>query len=826
MAWTESPAANPAASTAANPAAGFLPGDRTGELLDRGRRDLEWDELLSAIARRCATSPGQRYVLGLLPASTEGKARARWALTSEVLELGRQGAELPALSLPEAGAVLDRIERGGVASGPELDQLKGGLRAVAELARFLGAHRAAAPLLADHLATEPQLKDLREELERSIEDGGGISDRASPELERARRQLVQLRQQIKARLTELIGRYREALQDGFIAEREGRYVLPVRSDAPFRVHGIVLGTSASGATLYVEPQEIAPLGNRLKVAEAEVQHEEARVLATLSERIGPEVGALRAALDACAEADALRAVEKYARSVRAPLLEWAPAGSLQLQSARHPLLALTGEVVANDLEIGAGRGLVLSGPNAGGKTVALKCLGLAALCQATGLPFPAAEGSAAGFFHAVFSDIGDDQSLARSLSTFSGHIETVRDIVERARAGVLVLLDELAGGTDPEEGAALAVAVLEGLVARGAAVVVTTHYERLKELGSESPVVANAAVGFDFERLEPTFRLELGRPGASSALAVARRHGLAEELVRRAGELLPESSKRRERLLTELERRQIELEELRREVAAEREHWQTLTRELELERQRREERERKELSQAGQELARAVREARAEVQRIARNLARDVQDRQALRQAERAIDHSARLVALGSELDRRTRGEGLAEAPQALAVGTRVRLRGTNTWAEVIEPVARGQVRVLAGAMKLSVRVDQVELVEGAAAAKKTPPRAEQRRATPKTTTALDGPAPPRTQDVTLDLRGQRVEAGLELVDAFVDELLLRGEAAGYVLHGHGTGALKEAVRAHLASLSHVRFSRPAERDEGGDAFTVFWLQD
>lgn len=798
--------------------------DRTSELLERAFVCLEWTEWLKAMATRCTTQLGQRFIEGLRPAKTESGARTRALRMAEVLELSRRGTELPTLNLPDAAPVVERVARGGVASGPELHQVRLGLRAVSELARFLAHHASAAPALADHLATEPSLRAVREELERCLEDGGVVSDRASPELDRARRSLTHLRQQIRARLAELIHRYREALQDGFIAERDGRYVLPVRADAPFRVHGMVLGSSASGATLYVEPQEIAALGNRLKLAEAEAEHQEAIVLARLSEVLAPQAPAVLRALEACGEADALRAIELFARKTRAEMLAFGPPGTLTLRSARHPLLALGEHVVANDMAIAAGRALVLSGPNAGGKTVALKCLGLAALAQSCGLPFPAEAESSAGYFEAVFSDIGDDQSLARSLSTFSGHIETVRDLVERARPGVLVLLDELAGGTDPEEGAALAVAVLEGLIERRAAVVVTTHYERLKELGAESAWADNAAVGFDFERLEPTFRLELGRPGASSALAVARRHGLAAHLVERADRLLPEASQRRERLLQELERKQVELEAVRREIDREREQLAELSRDLELERRRWAERERAELSRAGQELSRAVREARAEVQKVTKELAQTAQDRQALRHAERSIDRAASLVALGSELDQRIRPASPGVRAPELGVGSRVRLRGMNTTAEVIEAPDEGQVRVLAGAMKLTVRLDQVELVSGASQPKKT---ARSFGTRPQgSVDALPPAAPPRTEDVTLDLRGERVEAGLERVDGFIDLLLRRGESVGYVLHGHGTGAMKEAVRSHLRSLDLVSQSRPAERDEGGDAFTVFWLRD
>lgn len=784
-------------------------------------RDLEFPELLSAIARRTVSELGRARILALRPAAQEDLARARVTLSGEVLLLGREGAKLPAYDVPDVTRTIERVRRGAIADGGELRDVRRALDAALEITGFTREHAEQAPNLARCLSVEQALSSVRDELQSSIDDDGTVADRASPELARARRQVTELRKQVKARLGELIHRYREALQDAYFAERDGRYVLPVRADAPFRVEGMVLGSSASGQTLYVEPRELSELGNRLKLSEATAEHEAQRVLAELCENLAPRADAVLGAVEVGAHADALRAIAEFAAATSANVLEFGAPGSLSLLGMRHPLLAVRGvQVVENDLPLESGRGLVLSGPNAGGKTVALKCLGLAALMQATGLPIPAHPRSKVGFFHAVLADIGDDQSLSRSLSTFSGHIERVRDILSLSEPGVLVLLDELAGGTDPEEGAALAVALLEALVRRGAAVAVTTHYERLKDLGHESSVIDNAAVGFDFERLEPTFRLELGTPGASSALAVARRHGLSASIVERARAIVPEISQRREALVHELERQRVEIERLRRETELEKERQAELARRMELELRRDAERERKELSRAGEELSRAVREARSEVLRVRKGLAEGAPERARLREADKSLDEAARLVAFGSDLERRTRGA--AEAPGVeLAVGMKVRLTGLGTVGEVIEAPTRGQVRVLCGVMKLSVPVEQITLASGAEV-RAAPKQPKQRPA--KAAAAAAPSAPPRTEDVTLDLRGVRVEEGLDQLDVFIDELLRRGEPAGYVLHGHGTGAMKNAVRDHLRAHGLVASSRPAERDEGGDAFTLFWL--
>ncbi len=784
-------------------------------------RDLEFPELLEAIARRTMSELGRARIVKLRPAASEALARAEARLSAEALVLASEGARLPVSDVPDVRRVVERVRRGAVADAGELRDVRRLLGAALELARFIAEHAGRAPELARRLPIDAKLSRLREEIQRCIDDDGTVADRASPELSQARRKVAQLRQQVKARLSELIHRYREALQDAYFAERDGRYVLPVRADAPFRIEGMVLGSSASGQTLYIEPRELSELGNRLKLAEADAEHEAARVLAVLSEALAPQIDSVLEAVEATAHADALRAIVEFAESTSAHVLEFDSTGCMSLLGMRHPLLAVRGvRVVENDLPLSSGHGLVLSGPNAGGKTVALKCFGLAALMQASGLPIPANRESKVGYFHSVLSDIGDDQSLARSLSTFSGHIERVRDILALSEPGVLVLLDELAGGTDPEEGAALAVALLESLVRRGAAVAVTTHYERLKDLGHESDVIDNAAVGFDFERLEPTFRLKLGTPGASSALAVARRHGLPAQVVERAQSIVPEISQRREALVHELERQRVEVERLRRETEEEKERQVELARRMEAEMRREAERERKELSRAGEELSRAVREARAEVLRVRKSVGDSVRDRAQLREADKTIDEAARLVAMGSELDRRTRGGGAV--PQVeLSVGTKVRVAGLGAIGEVIEAPSRGQVRVLCGVMKLSVPLEQITLASGKEAREAAPKTQKPRPAKPAAPTFT---APPRTDDVTLDLRGVRVEEGLDRVDAFLDGLLQRNEFAGYVLHGHGTGAMKNAVRDHLRAHTLVVSSRPAERDEGGDAFTIFWL--
>lgn len=380
-------------------------------------------------------------------------------------------------------------------------------------------------------------------------------------------------------------RYEPVLQDHFITEREGRWVLPVRSDAHERFPGIVHATSASGATLFVEPRAIVPMGNRLKVLEADVKREEEAVYARLTAEIAEALPSVEAARDALASADVRAATSKLASELELSFPEVVDAPRLDLRRARHPLLVLdfarrgggprppneaAPRVVASDLRLESGRAMIVSGPNAGGKTVALKAMGLAALMVRAGLPIACADGSVVGLFDVVLTDVGDDQSLQKNLSTFSAHVSNLASVLQDTTKGALVLLDELAGGTDPREGEALAAGVLDSLCARGGAVAATTHYEGLKALALVDPRFANASVGLDLATMTPTFEVAMGVPGSSSALAVARRYGLPGTVIERAERFLAREDRTFEAVVKKLHDERAALE-LARAAAEDRE---------------------------------------------------------------------------------------------------------------------------------------------------------------------------------------------------------------------------------------------------------------
>lgn len=839
----------------------------TGVLPDKTRADLEWGRLVSALAARCDTPMGRARAASLLPADTEADARTALAEAEEAFRTGERGEPLPIAALThgadgradvrEAHA---RVAHGGVLGPAELLAVAAVLGAARTLRRFLHARREAMPALFLRAATDPTLDRLEDTLRESFDESGTLADHASPELRALRSEHGAARARMIARIEELMRRYQHVLRDSFWTEREGRYVLPVRNDAHERFPGIVHASSSSGATLFVEPRVLVPLGNRLKVLEGDVRREEDRIYATLTARVQEQLPSVEAAIEAVAVTDVRAATARLARDLRLhfpedpiePPAGAAPAFVAELEGLRHPLLALDHfeghgpAVVPSDIRIAAGQALVVSGPNAGGKTVALKALGLAAAMMRAGLPIAAKEGSRLGIVEVVLSDVGDDQSLQKSLSTFSAHVVNLARLLDEARPGALVLLDELAGGTDPREGEALAAAVLDGLCRRGAAVVATTHYEGLKALALADPRFANASVGFDTTTLMPTFQLAIGVPGASSALAVARRFGIPSLVIERAEAYLGGAHRSFEDTVRALndERRALEL--ARAAAEDERDKARALREELEEELARARARDRRAMEKEAEALLAGLRRARDDLRAAQARLRGKKPDAEALREADKLLDSVAGKVSIGGELaglvsDDRGPEREHAEPQGPLPKGTKVWLNRLRTQAEVIELVSDTQVRVAAGALKLTVaradlrvlaapRDDARGVLRGGRSAL---PRLRSshgnatvepaHEALPAFEGAESLPAL-QTSENTCDLRGLRVDDAWPMLESFLDRSLHEGQRVAFVVHGHGTGAVRDHVREQLAKSRYVSRFRPGHTSEGGDGVTVVWL--
>ncbi len=675
--------------------------------------DLEWWQVEQAVADRCVGPLRER--LEIIPSETfEATARAL-AEGREAWSLLRRGEPLPLEGISEIEPSLQHLEREGVLEAVALRDLKKCMRAASRLRQFLASRKEAAPYLSHVCSVDPTLDQLEEEIGLSIGDDGTILDTASLELAHLREEVSNLRARIVRKLEDLILKRSTILQDSFYTVREGRYVLPVRADAHERFHGIVHGSSASGATVFVEPRELVERGNRLKMAQAELEREERRILAAVSDLVRQQVPQLRAAAEALDHADLRAASARLAVDLDGVFVELCESPEVRLRSARHPVLALHAEgVVPNDIELRGGQALVISGPNAGGKTVALKMLGLAALMTRAGLPFPCAEGSVCGFFGPVMAAVGDAQSIERSLSTFSAHLVTLRSVLEGSGERVMVLLDELAGATDPEAGAALACAIVIRLVESGTAVAVTTHYEALKALAAERQDMTNASVGFDFDRMAPTFMLRSGVAGSSNALEVARRYGIPDEVVESARRLLPEHSRSFETLVANLDAATRSVIEEKDALSEERAKLLETQTQLEQRKTALRARESKALGNESLRLIEGVRDLQRRLDEAKR----------ALREmpAPATLDEAREVARAGSELlgeldERRLQLEPepietVELDPDRINVGDRVWVQRLRSSAEVVEPATRGKVRVSAGMMKLWVDVSDLRAIK------------------------------------------------------------------------------------------------------------------
>ncbi len=541
--------------------------------------------------------------------------------------------------------------------------------------------------------------------------------------------------------------------------------------------------------------------------------------------------AILAATVALARADVRAGSVKLVKELRLTFPEVVEGEALvDLAGARHPLLALDGvAVVPGDLAVGAGRAMIVSGPNAGGKTVALKTLGLAALMVRAGLPVPAREGSRVAVFEVVLTDVGDDQNLHKNLSTFSAHVQNLVAVLGETRPGALVLLDELAGGTDPREGEALAAGVLDSLCARGGTVACTTHYEGLKALALGDPRFENASVGFDLATMSPTFELMLGVPGASSALAVARRFGIPATVIERAERFLSREAVTFDQTVEKLqaERRALELARADAERAAD--GARQKQRELDRETERLAAKERGAITREGEQLLASLKAAREELRAAQARLRGGRLTEEDLRAATRAINAVAHKASIGGELEPRAAANSVergAVAAGEVRVGLKVYVPRLRAEAEIVEVLGGGQLRVAAGSLKLSTTLGEVRSVIAA------PPPARDRRgpSSPRKPAftmdaAADPDVPIQTGDNTVDLRGLRAHEAVAMAEQFLDRTLGAGRKVAFLIHGHGTGALREAVRDALRSSHYVAKTRPGGPGEGGDGVTVVWLR-
>ncbi len=795
--------------------------------------DLEWAVVLAALADLCHSDLSKTVATRLpLLRHRESLERRQREVEEAVRLLGAD--QTPSVAgLRPIGAALDHARRGGSLDPEELRAVAQCADIATTLRSIIASQPAKAPLLhqvADDLLPLP---DISRSIGRAIEADGSIADAASPDLGALRRRVKNYQSRVRTRVEAFLKDedFKGFLQDEFFTLREGRFVLPIRSGEKGNVGGIVHGTSQTGQTIFIEPTAIVELNNDMRIAQMEVEEEERRILARLSRLVAQKADALESNEDLLIYVDLTLAMGRLSLRLGAGRPELSQGTRLCLRGARHPALVLKAlaadkpfDVIPNDIELEDDvRVLVISGPNTGGKTVSLKTIGLCCMMARAGLHITAGPGSAVPLVNGLFTDIGDDQSIERDLSTFSAHVVNIASFLDRVGKDSVVLLDELFAGTDPTQGAALATALLERLAARGAFVAVTTHLEALKTVAFNTEGFANASMGFDLAALAPTYRLSLGLPGSSYALRIAQRLGFPVSLTDRAAELTNPGNAEIEPILRQLETVQRRLERKESELGRAR---------SELERKHSEvERELRKLKK--RETGVVHEETKLALAEIADLRGHLKEQTRRLQSAGEEIDH-AEVARVRAEVEEKAReleqrAAQTAPAPKhaehrahvgRVQVGDEAYVKTFKRKGQVLE-VNGDKVVVQVGGIRATVRIGELMTLTD-----------DERNPQPVRTYTVahtdDSPTDdvigPQTSDNTVDLRGMRVDEALERMELFLDTLYRMSVHGAYIIHGHGTGALKRAVRELLPTSRYVRKYRAGERGEGGDGVTVAFL--
>lgn len=770
---------------------------------------LEFDSVRAMVSERCACSLGQRRAREMGPSSNATEVRERLAETTEARTVLDTSGGVPLGGLSDVDELLQRARLGSTLGALELLAVCNCLRGMRRLKESLAEEDPDEfPRLT---ALEMRLcacPSIERRIDESIDDQGELLDGASPELRRLRHRLIILRQRIEEKLRSFLARNatNPSLQDRIVTMRRGRPCIPVRTGAQRAFGGIVHDVSSSGSTVFVEPQEVIVHGDELQQVIAAEQEEIARILRELSGMVGASGQELRESLKAAGELDFLFARASLSRALQAVEPQLVDECRLKLMGARHPLLD-PATVVPIDVWIGDEfAALLITGPNTGGKTVTLKTVGLLALMAQSGLHVPADLGCELPVFQNIFADIGDDQSIVQSLSTFSSHMGNIARICRAAGPGTLVLLDEVGAGTDPAEGAALAQAVLRFLRERQCLMMATTHYNSLKVFALNEPGMTNGSVEFNPETLAPTYHLRIGIPGSSNAMSIASRLGLPSDIIQAARAISGDDSQQVEKVVTKMHkaRRQLDRERVaHREARAEYEQKVAALEE--------EARELREARERG--MREGFGEAR-EIVRTARDEARGIL--QSLRSQKRegkttqlASDNLATLAEIVEETAKAV-DPPAPEGPR-LRVGDTVLLRSLGGKKAVVLVEERdGRVRVSVGAVQVDADRVDVDLVEPAV----RDPHLRDQVGALRAAKAVVVPT-------EINLLGLRVDEALQEVEKYLDDAALAEHESVRIVHGKGTGALREAVRRFLKEHRAVRQFHDAPLNEGGDGVTI-----
>ncbi len=785
-------------------------------------RVLELDKILNKLRERTVSSLGKEHVDSLKPVSDFYEVEARLKETTDAAAyLWRKGSA-PFGGIHDIRSSLKRVELGSVLSIAELMRTGDTLRCCRILRQFL----------TNDIPTEWEgnivlelgrqisvFRQVEDAISRAIISEEEISDNASPELASIRRSIRNKQDGIKDKLSSIIrsSEYRKIMQDAVVTLRGDRYVIPVKQEYRAQVPGLVHDISSSGATVFIEPLSVVEANNEIKALLVKEQREIERILAELSSMVAEIRKELAVNLEILSRLDFIFAKAKLSRDMDGISPRLNSDKVIKIKKGRHPLLDKN-KVVPIDIELGTDyTTLVVTGPNTGGKTVTLKTAGLFVLMLQSGLHIPCETGTEFGIFQNVYADIGDEQSIEQSLSTFSSHMKNIVSILNNADENSLVLLDELGAGTDPTEGAALAISILEWLTKRGICTMATTHYSELKIYAMTTKGVQNACCEFDVETLRPTYRLLIGIPGKSNAFAISQKLGLDSFLIDRAKEFLSQDSIKFEDVLSEIEKNRIKAEKDKESVQDSKKEIEALKAEIAKEKEKLEKEKSKILTKAKEEARSIIIDARYQAEELLQQL-KDLYKQGFKANHEKEL-HEARaglrrLDNLEESMVESYKVREFVEPPKNLKPGESVMMINLNQKATVLEePDKDGQVLVQAGIMKVNVHISQLKRVN------------EQKESLEKMTRARVAGVKSRSVKTELDVRGLTVEEAIDEVDKYVDTAVIAGLNEVTIIHGKGTGTLRKAIQNFLKGHAHVSSFRLGKYGEGETGVTVVELK-
>lgn len=771
---------------------------------------LEWPAVVALLASHATHAMGRDRCHALVIRTALDEVAAELRITTECRDLRRTAGELPQGGIADVRPAVRRASQGYVLAGEDLVAIANTLKAAKRLKDWVGERADDFPALAELAEPIAGLGDLAAAILGSFDASGELADSASPALGEIRRKIRDAQAKVRTALQRIISHQPGALQDPIVTMRGDRFVLPVRADAKGSVPGIVHDQSGTGQTLYVEPMAVVELNNALRQHQLAERAEVERILTALTERVADHADPLGWTLEALGDLDFAQAKARLADMLDASSPRLNRRGATRLYKARHPVLVSTlgPKVVPTDVSVGEKHTvLLITGPNTGGKTVALKTLGLCVLMTQAGLHPPCAPGSEVGLVQGIFADIGDEQSLTQSLSTFSGHMTNIIRILAEADDRTLVLLDELGAGTDPAEGAAIARAIVETLLARGTRLVATTHYGELKMLQYQLEGVLNAAVEFDLETLSPTYRLLMGVSGQSNAVSIAERLGLDQVLVARARELVENRATDTAQVMGEVERDRHHAAELLARAEKARDRAEGLKRDYENKLAAWRD-ERKQLEEKAKEkVEQQVRSAKGEIAAIIREL-------QGVKTAQAANRATERLEKF--QKAKKPKPHEPAVKQEVLEIGKTVFVPKLGQSGKVVTmPNADGDMKVQVGILTVSVNRKELTLKSGAQLVDTPPP--------PKKTGTIV--IPTAAPGLSFDLRGMMQHEAVPEADRYLDQAFSSHLKTVTLIHGAGTGALRNAIRAMLKENPAVASFRPGAPMEGGDGVTVVTLR-